>query len=205
MPDAHNHTSMETVRIKQVQVLSDDWYVLKKTRFERQRRDGTWQELTRETYDRGDGAVILLYDLASRSVILTRQFRYPAFVNGHSGMLIEAPAGLLDKATPEDRIRAEVEEETGFQVSGVQHIFDAFMSPGSVTERLHFFIAAYTKDSKAGVGGGNAVEGEDIEVLEMPIDDALSAIDSGGIQDGKTIMLLQYAALNLFKNKGATL
>ena len=191
-----------SVRVKEVQVLSDDWYVLKKTRFERQRRDGTWQEITRETYDRGNGATMLLYNLEQRSVILTRQFRYPAFVNGHSGMLIEAAAGLLDKASPEDRIRAEVEEETGFRVSGVQRVFEAFMSPGSVTERLYFFVAAYNRESQASNGGGNLSEGEDIEVLEMSIEDALAGIESGVIQDGKTIMLLQYAALNLFPSKG---
>ena len=192
---------MESLRVKEVQVLSDNWYVLKKTRFERKRRDGTWQELTRETYDRGNGATILLYNLERRSVILTRQFRYPAYVNGHDGMLIEAAAGLLDEASPEERIRAEVEEETGFHVADVTRIFDAFMSPGSVTERLHFFVASYTHDSRAGEGGGNAAEGEDIEVLEMPLEDALSGIYAGLIQDGKTIMLLQYAALNLFKQK----
>ena len=193
-----------TVRVKEVQVLSDDWYVLKKTRLERQRRDGTWQEITRETYDRGNGATILLYNLEQRSVILTRQFRYPAFVNGHSGMLIEAAAGLLDEASPEDRIRAEVEEETGFRVSGVERIFEAFMSPGSVTERLYFFVAAYSHENHASNGGGNVAEGEDIEVLEMSLEDALAAIESGAIQDGKTIMLLQYAALNLFDDKGAS-
>lgn len=193
-----------TVRVKEVQVLSDDWYVLKKTRLERQRRDGTWQEITRETYDRGNGATILLYNLEQRSVILTRQFRYPAFVNGHSGMLIEAAAGLLDEASPEDRIRAEVEEETGFRVSGVERIFEAFMSPGSVTERLYFFVAAYSHENHASNGGGNVAEGEDIEVLEMSLEDALAAIESGAIQDGKTIMLLQYAALNLFADKGAS-
>src|SRR5277367_1329174 len=131
----------ERVRIKAVETLSDDWYVLKKTTFELLRRDGSWQQQSRETYDRGNGATILLYNLEQRSVILTRQFRYPAFVNGHSGMLIEAAAGLLDEASPEDRIRAEVEEETGFRVSGVERIFEAFMSPGSVTERLYFFVA----------------------------------------------------------------
>src|SRR3984885_2997133 len=192
------------IRIKEVQVLSDDWYLLKKTRFERLRRDGTWQELTRETYDRGNGATILLYNLDRRTVVLTRQFRYPAFVNGHSGMLIEAAAGLLDEASPEDRIRSEVEEETGFRVTGVQRIFEAFMSPGSVTERLYFFVATFSRESQARDGGGNAAEGEDIEVLEMSIDDALAAIESGIIQDGKTIMLLQYAALNLFPGKGSS-
>lgn len=191
------------IRIKEVQVLSDDWYLLKKTRFERRRRDGTWQEVTRETYDRGNGATILLYNLEKRTVVLTRQFRYPAFVNGHSGMLIEAAAGLLDMASPEDRIRAEVEEETGFRVSGVQRVFEAFMSPGSVTERLYFFVAAYDITSRANEGGGNLAEGEDIEVLEMTINDALFAIECGTIQDGKTIMLLQYAALHLFREDWA--
>ena len=186
------------IRVKNVQVLSDSWYVLKKTTFERQRRDGTWQELTRETYDRGNGATILLYNRQQQTVILTRQFRYPAFVNGHTGMLIEAAAGLLDAASPEHRIRAEVEEETGFHISHVQRIFEAFMSPGSVTERLYFFIAEYDSTSKAGDGGGNASEGEDIEVLELAIEDALQAIVDGRIQDGKTIMLLQYAQIHLF-------
>jgi len=191
----------ETIRIKEVQVLSDDWYILKKTRFERRRRDGTWQEVTRETYDRGNGATILLYNLEKRTVILTRQFRYPAFVNGHNGLLIEAAAGLLDDASPEERIRAEAEEETGFRVSDVRRIFDAFMSPGSVTERLHFFVAIYTNDDRASDGGGQVAEGEDIEVLEMAIEEALAGIVSGVIQDGKTIMLLQYAALHLFPEK----
>jgi len=194
-----------TVRVKEVQVLSDDWYILKKTRFERQRRDGSWQELTRETYDRGNGATILLYNLEQRSVILTRQFRYPAFVNGHSGMLIEAAAGLLDEASPEQRIRAEVQEETGFVVSEVRRVFEAFMSPGSVTERLYFFVATYSRETQAGDGGGNAAEGEDIEVVEMSIDEALAAIRSGLIQDAKTIMLLQYAALHLFAAEASAL
>jgi nudix-type nucleoside diphosphatase (YffH/AdpP family) len=192
------------IRIKEVQVLSDDWYLLKKTRFERLRRDGTWQELTRETYDRGNGATILLYNLDRRTVVLTCQFRYPAFVNGHSGMLIEAAAGLLDEASPEDRIRHEVEEETGFRVTSIQRVFEAFMSPGSVTERLYFFVGAYDSTGKVSDGGGNVSEGEDIEVLEMTIDDALSAIERGVIQDGKTIMLLQYAALHLFAEQNAT-
>src|SRR5271156_5595328 len=153
----------DRVRIQAVRTLSDDGYVLKKTTFDFLRSDGTWQQQSRETYDRGNGATILLYNLERRSVILTRQFRYPAFVNGHSGMLIEAAAGLLDDASPEDRIRAEVEEETGFLVSEVKRIFEAFMSPGSVTERLYFFVAAYSRDSQAGDGGGNAAECEDIE------------------------------------------
>ncbi len=188
----------ERIRIKAVQTLSDDWYTLKKTTFELLRRDGTWQQQSRETYDRGNGAAILLYNLERRTVVLTRQFRFPAYVNGHSGMLIEAAAGLLDQASPEDRIRAEAEEETGYRVSGVQKIFEAFMSPGSVTERLYFFVAEYQSGARAALGGGNHAEGEDIEVLELSLDDAMSAIDTGEIQDGKTIMLLQYAFIHLF-------
>jgi nudix-type nucleoside diphosphatase (YffH/AdpP family) len=191
------------VRVKSVQTLSDDWYVLKKTTFELLRRDGTWQQQSRETYDRGNGATILLYNLARRTVVLTRQFRFPAYVNGHSGMLIEAAAGLLDQASPEDRIRAEAEEETGYRLSHVQKIFEAFMSPGSVTERLYFFIAEYDSGAKETTGGGNHAEGEDIEVLEILLDDAMAAIKSGEIQDGKTIMLLQYAFIHLFQTAGA--
>ncbi len=186
------------VQVRSVEVLSDQWYVLRKTTFDYLRRDGTWQRQTRETYDRGNGATILLYDPRRRTVILTRQFRLPAYVNGHSGMLIETPAGLLDAELPEVRIVAELEEETGFRIERVQRVFDAFMSPGSVTERVHFFVAEYDPSSRTATGGGVAEEGEDIEVLEMPFDEAVQAIAEGGIVDGKTIMLLQYAQLHLF-------
>lgn len=188
----------DRVRVEGVTVLSNDWYVLKKTTFSFRRSDGSWQRQSRETYDRGNGATILLYDPGRRTVILTRQFRYPAFVNGHDDLLIEAPAGLLDDAAPEVRIRAETEEETGFRVRDVRPIFDAFMSPGSVTERLHFFVGRYEPGDRISAGGGNEIEGEDIAVLEIGIDEALSMIGSGVIRDGKTIMLLQYAALHLF-------
>jgi nudix-type nucleoside diphosphatase (YffH/AdpP family) len=188
----------DRVRVHEVQTLSADWYVLKKTRFSFHRSDGCWQEQWRETYDRGNGATILLYNLESRSVVLTRQLRYPAFVNGYDDLLIEAPAGLLDNADPEERIQAETEEETGFRVGEVRRVFEAFMSPGSVTEKLYFFVAPYDATSRVGTGGGNEQEGEDIGVIEMSIDDALSMIQTGAIRDGKTIMLLQYAALNLF-------
>jgi nudix-type nucleoside diphosphatase (YffH/AdpP family) len=188
----------ERVSIRSVELLSDSWYILKKTTFDYRRRDGTWQRQTRETYDRGNGAVMLLYSLARGTVILTRQFRFPAYVNGHHGFLIEAPAGLLDEAAPEERIRAEVEEETGYRVTQVQRLFDAFMSPGSVTEKLHFFAAEFEPSAKIAEGGGNAHEGEDIEVLELPLETALAMIASGEIADGKTIMLLQYAKLHLF-------
>jgi nudix-type nucleoside diphosphatase (YffH/AdpP family) len=202
MMDQLQSASMEDrVRIKKVETLSNDWYVLKKTTFELQRSDGTWQQQSRETYDRGNGATILLYNLERRTVVLTRQFRFPAFVNGHSGMLIETAAGLLDKASPEDRIKAEVEEETGYRVDHVRKIFEAFMSPGSVTEKLYFFLAEYDSGTRVADGGGNFSEGEDIEVLELSIEDAMAAIARGEIVDGKTIMLLQYAYIHVFREK----
>ncbi|CAN7724309.1 NUDIX domain-containing protein [Rhizobium sp. LjRoot98] len=192
-------TISNRIKVEEVTTLSSDWYILRKTTFSFLRGDGTWQRQSRETYDRGNGATILLYDLERRRVLLTRQFRYPAYVNGHDDLLTEAPAGLLDNAIPEERIKAEVEEETGYRVSDVRPIFDAFMSPGSVTERLHFFIGSYSAADQVSNGGGNADEGEDIERLEPTIDEALDMIADGRIRDGKTIMLLQYAALHVFK------
>jgi len=186
----------DRVRIIDTTVLSNDWYVLKKTTFDFQRRDGAWQRQSRETYDRGNGATILLFNRDRRTVVLTRQFRLPAFVNGHDGMMIEAAAGLLDNATPEERIRAEAEEETGYRVDNVQKVFEAYMSPGSVTEKLHFFIAEYDASTRVGRGGGVEAEGEDLEVIELTLDDALNAVHRGEIVDAKTIMLLQFAALN---------
>jgi len=185
------------VRIESVQVLSNDWYMLKKTTFEYQRNDGSWQTQSRETYDRGDGAVILLYNRKKKTVILTRQFRFPAFVNGLvDGMLIEACAGLLETNNAEECIKKETEEETGYRVDNIRKIFEAYMSPGSVTEKLYFFIAEYSPNSKASTGGGDIKDGEDIEVLELVLDDALRMIETGKIADGKTIMLLQYAKLH---------
>ena len=186
------------VRVCDVKVLSDDWYVLKKTTFAYQRRDGIWQTQSRETYDRGNGATILLYDPERRTVVLTRQFRYPAFVNGYDDLLIEAPAGLLEDASAEERIRAETEEETGYRVHAVEKLFEAYMSPGSVTEKLHFFVGRYMPDDRVSDGGGSHAESEDIEVLELTIEEALAMIRSGAILDGKTIMLLQHAAMHLF-------
>jgi len=186
----------DRVRIIDTTVLSNDWYVLKKTTFDFQRRDGAWQRQSRETYDRGNGATILLFNRDRRTVVLTRQFRLPAFVNGHDGMMIEAAAGLLDNASPEERIRAEAEEETGYRVDNVQKVFEAYMSPGSVTEKLHFFIAEYDASTRVGHGGGVEAEGEDLEVIELTLDDALDAVRRGEIVDAKTIMLLQFAALN---------
>jgi nudix-type nucleoside diphosphatase (YffH/AdpP family) len=189
----------DRVRIQGVEVLSDDWYVLRKVTFDYRRRDGVWQRQSREAYDRGDGAALLLYSLARRSVVLVRQFRLPAYLNGWEDLLIEAPAGLLDQATPAEAIRREAEEETGYRLRDVRPVFKAYMSPGSVTERLHFFMAEYEPQDRVGEGGGHASEGEDIEVLEVSIEEAMAKIDSGEICDAKTIMLLQYAALKLFR------
>ena len=192
-------TVSDRVRVKDVRVLSDNHYVLKTTTFEWRRNSGEWQTQHRETYDRGNGAALLPYNLAQRSVVLVRQFRYPAFVNGHDDLMIEAAAGLLDNESPEVRILAEAEEETGYRLGKVQKVFAAFMSPGAITEKLHFFVAEYEAGMRVGGGGGIASEGEDIEVLELPFDEALAMIGDGRIADAKTIMLLQYAALNIFR------
>lgn len=185
------------VRILQKEILSDNWYTLRKITYEYRKADGTWQTQSREAYDRGNGATILLYNKQAGTVILTRQFRLPTFINGNpTGMLIEACAGLLDKDDPEDCIRRETEEETGYRVHHVQKVFEAYMSPGSVTEILYFFVAEYSKEQKINGGGGNEHEGENIEVLEMSLDKAMQMIATGEIMDGKTIMLLQYAKLN---------
>nr|ELR5134316.1 NUDIX domain-containing protein [Providencia rettgeri] len=177
-------------------LLSDNWYILKKYTYELQRRDGNWQQQECEVYDRGNGAVILLYNKIKNSIILIRQFRMPMYVNGYQHFLIEAAAGLLDDASPETRIIAEAEEETGFKVDKIEKVFEAFMSPGSVTEKLYFYIAEYNDNNRSNAGGGLAEEGEDIEVLEWPFPKALEAIKTGEIVDGKTIMLIQHLALN---------
>ena len=188
-------TGNPRVRVQDVEVLSSDWYVLRKTTFDFQHGDGHWSREQRETYDRGDGATILLYDAARRTVLLTRQFRFPAYVNGHpDGMLIETAAGLLDGDGPLEAIRREAAEETGHVIGAAEPVFEVYMSPGSVTERLHFFAAPY--GSPASSGGGVAAEGEDITVIELDFDEALAMIRSGEIVDAKTIMLLQWAALD---------
>jgi nudix-type nucleoside diphosphatase (YffH/AdpP family) len=188
----------DRIRIKNVRLLSDDHYTLRSTTFAWRRNDGAWQTQHRESYDRGNGATLLPYNLKQRTVVLVRQFRYPAYVNGYDGLLIETAAGLLDDASPETRIRAEAEEETGYRLQEVRKVFEAFTSPGAVTEKLHFFVAEYEPSMRVGDGGGIADEGEEIEVLEISIDEALAMIGDGRIVDAKTIMLLQYAALNIF-------
>jgi GDP-mannose pyrophosphatase NudK len=181
----------QRVRIEKEELLSDNWYTLKKTTFAYLTKKGTWETRTRETYDRGNGATILLYNKKQQTVILTRQFRFPTFVNGNpTGMLIEACAGLLDEDSPETAIRRETEEETGYQLRDIQKVFEVYMSPGSVTEKLYFFLAEYSKDAKKNEGGG--IEEEEIEVLEIKFEAAMKMIASGEIRDGKTILLLQH-------------
>lgn len=195
-PEQTSSTATPRVQIVDTQILSNDWYVLKKATFDFLRRDGTWQRQSRETYDRGNGAVLLLFNARHSTVVLTRQFRFPTLVNGNAdGMLIEACAGLLDGDDPETCIRREAEEETGYRIRAPRKLFEAYMSPGSVTEKLHFFAAEYEATDQIGAGGGHAHEGEDIEVLEMPLSAALDRVRTGEIQDAKTIMLLQHAAL----------
>ncbi|GAA1011294.1 hypothetical protein Aple_058990 [Acrocarpospora pleiomorpha] len=206
VPDGRGRTGLDQagrdltgnprVLVRDVKLLSCSWYVLLKTTFDYQHADGHWSVEHRETYDRGNGATMLLYDAERRTVLLTRQFRYPVYVNGHpDGMLLETPGGLLDTDDAETAVRREVEEETGYIIGDVEHVFDVFMSPGSVTECVHFYAAPYRADSRLAAGGGVAEEGEDIEVVELPFAEALAMIRRGEIADAKTIMLLQWAAL----------
>ena len=206
VPDSRGRTGLDRVGrdltgnpdvvVTDVELLAAAWHVLRRTTLQRRRSDGQWVTEQRETYDRGNGATLLPYDAERRTVLLSRQFRYPVYVNGHpDGMLLETAAGLLDDDSPEDAVRREVEEELGITVGEVEHVFDVFMSPGSVTERLHFYAAPYRPADRTGAGGGLEDEGEDIEVVELPFDEALAMVDDGRIADAKTIMLLQWAAL----------
>jgi len=184
------------IKIRNTEVLSDNWYTLRKITYDFLQKDGTWSTQSREAYDRGNGATILLYNVDLKTVVLTRQFRLPTFLNGNStGMLIESCAGLLDQDNAEECIKRETEEETGYRISKVKKIYEAYMSPGSVTEILHFFIAEYATHLKVSEGGGLEHEQEEIEVLEVLFETALSMIDIGEIRDGKTIMLLQHLRL----------
>ena len=188
---------ISNIKILQSEILSDQWYTLRKVTYQYLQSDGTWQTQSREAYDRGNGATILLYNQEQQTVVLTRQFRLPTFINGNpSGMLIEACAGLLDQDNPEDCIRRETEEETGYKIRDVRKIFEAYMSPGSVTEILHFFIAEYSPSMKVHEGGGMEHEQENIEVLEIPFEQAMRMVDHGEIKDAKTIILLQYLRLH---------
>jgi GDP-mannose pyrophosphatase NudK len=192
---------LNSVNIIKTELLSDNWYMLKKITYESRQANGEILLQSREAYDRGNGATILLYNKAKKTVILTRQFRMPTYINGNKdGYLIECCAGLLDKDNAEECIKRETEEETGFKISKVSKVFEAYMSPGSVTEILYFFVAEYSNTMKVSDGGGIAEENENIEVLELDFDAALGMIKTGEIRDGKTIMLLQYAQLNNLLN-----
>ena len=186
----------DRIRILSQEILSDDWAILKKTTFDYRRRDGVWETQVRQTYDRGDGAAILPFDPDRGTVLLVRQFRWPAFVTGHKEPLIEVCAGLLDKDDPETCIRKEAEEELGYRLNSVKLLLTPYMSPGSVTERLWLFAARYSPADRISEGGGAPEEGEDIEVIEMPVDEAMGAISDGRIIDAKTILLLQHLKLN---------
>ncbi|MDX3695598.1 NUDIX domain-containing protein [Streptomyces europaeiscabiei] len=208
LPDSRGRTGLDRtgrdltgnprVKVRDVQLLSSHWYVERTTTFDFQHADGTWSTQERETHDRGNGATLLLYDAERETVLLTRQFRYPVYVNGHpDGMLIETPGGLLDEEDehPEVAVRREVVEETGHTIGEIQHVFDIYMSPGSVTERVSFYAASYGPSTRTHEGGGLDEEGEDIELVELPFRRALEMIRGGEIADAKTIMLLQWAAL----------
>jgi len=186
----------DSIKILKTEVVCKSWHTLRKVTYEYLQNDGRRQVQSREAYDRGNGAVILLYNKEQRSIILTEQFRMPTYINGNNtGMLIEACAGQLDNDNPEDCIKRETEEETGYKINEIKKVFEAYMSPGSVTEILYFFIAEYSKDMKVNEGGGVANEHENIEVLEMKFNDAMNMIETGEIKDAKTIMLLQYLRL----------
>lgn len=179
------------------ELLSDNWYTLNKVTFEYQREDGEWETQIREAYDRGNGAAILLYNIEKGTIILTKQFRMPTYLNGNKdGMMVEVCAGLLEKGNAEETIKMEVEEETGYKIDKVEKVFEAYMSPGSFTEILYFFIGRYEDAMKVGEGGGAEDETENIEVLELDFKAAISMVQSGEIKDAKTIMLLQYAQIH---------
>ena len=185
------------VKVREVQLLSSHWYILRATTFDYQHADGHWSTEQRETYHRANGATVLLYDTRRGTVLLTRQFRYPAYANGHpDGMLLETAAGLLDQDAPDIATRREAAEETGHTIGELEHVFDVYMSPGSVTERVHFYAAPYDSATRTAAGGGLAEEGEDIETVELPFTHALDLVRTGAIADAKTIMLLQWAALD---------
>lgn len=186
----------DRIRVREERILSKGWSTLSTVTFDYHRRDGDWQTLTREVYDRGHGAVILPYDPVRGTVLLVSQFRYAAYAAGHTAPMIEAVAGLLDHTSPEETIRREAEEEAGCRIGAARKVFESYMSPGSVTERLTFFVAPYSAADRIGAGGGLVEEGEDIEVLEPTLDEALAMVADGRIVDAKTIMLLQYAKLN---------
>lgn len=184
------------IKITETKLLSDNWYVLNKVTFDYTKSEGKTESHIREVYDRGNGAAILLYNSTKKTVVLTRQFRLPTYLNGNkTGMMIEVCAGLLDKDNAEQAVIRETEEETGYRLSKVQKVIETYMSPGSVTEILYLFVGEYDETMKVNEGGGLDAEQENIEVLEYTFDEAYTMIESGEITDAKTIMLLQYAKI----------
>ncbi|MEP3049631.1 MAG: NUDIX domain-containing protein [Roseibium sp.] len=192
----------EFLKIIGTDILSDNWGTLTRYTFDYRRKDGSWQQQSREVYNRGNGATCLLYNPETDCVLLTRQFRLPVWVADRDPFLLEAPAGLLEGAHPEDRMREELFEETGFAVSELEHLYDLHMSPGSVTEYLAFYRGYYHLADKVSEGGGKKVEGEDIEVLHVPLYTALEMVAKKEIRDGKTVILLQDLALSRHRQKG---
>ena len=187
------------VKIKNIQNLSNNWYKLDKIEFDYQLKNGNWQHQLRECYDRGDGAAILLYNSIKKTVILTKQFRMPSYLNGNSdGMMIEVCAGLLDADDPLTCIKKEAEEETGYQIKNPVKLFEIYSTPGAVTEKIHYFLAEYSDEMKISEGGGLEEETEEIEVLELDFEKALEMISTGEICDAKTIILLQHAKIHNF-------
>lgn len=187
----------DKIKIEKKEVLSNQWAVLNEITFKYLRNDGEWEIQNREAYDRGDGACVLLYNSENRSVILTRQFRLPTYLNGNNdGLMVEVCAGILENDCPESCIKREIEEETGYQIGKVEKIFESYMSPGSLTEINHFFVAEYSHYMKISHGGGLKEEQEDIEVLEIPFEKAFKMIATGEIKDAKTIILLQHAKIS---------
>lgn len=187
----------DPIRIVDEQVLSADFFPLKKVAYEQRRADGGVQRQTREVYACDSGVTALLYNRERRTVLLTRQFRIGARLDGHHGWMIEAVAGMLEGAEPMERIRAEIREELGYEVGGLRHVMSLFATPGTTTERVHYFVGEYRLEDRRGDGGGKRDEGEDIEVLELGFDDALARLASGEIEDVKTVVLLQYLQLQL--------
>lgn len=197
-PTPVNREDSDRIKVRRREVLSAQWARLESVLFDYQRSDGEWQSQTREIYHRGHGAAILLYNVQRRSIVLTRQFRYPAWSLGGDGFLLEVPAGIIEGGDPKETIRAETEQETGFVIGEPDYLFKAFATPGSVTEQLHYFAAAYDMSQRSGSGGGLEAEGEDIEVVEVSLAEAVSWIQQGKIEDAKTIILIQYAQLHVF-------
>lgn len=197
-PGPRSRILSERVRVHSRKVLSDQWATLESVSFDYKRGDGRWQRQQREIYHRGHGAAVLLYNLEERSIVLIRQFRFPVWTLGGNGFVLEVPAGMVEEDNPEETVIAESEQETGFIISDPRFLFRVYATPGSVTEQLSFYTAVYNSSQRTGTGGGLEEEGEDIEVLEVTIDQAIEWIKSGEIVDAKTIILVQHAQLSIF-------